>query len=101
TSVGEYARLGHMLWLSASAPLTMNNRLEILQDAREKYPRLMADLRAASQSIHLVYYEWASDLFTDDVADLLAAKVASGVPVRVLYDPVGSLRMLRAFCTCT
>jgi cardiolipin synthase len=54
----------------------------------------MADLRAASQSIHLVYYEWASDLFTDDVADLLAAKVASGVPVRVLYDPVGSLRML-------
>ncbi len=94
TSVGEYARLGHMLWLSASAPLTMNNRLEILQDAREKYPRLMADLRAASQSIHLVYYEWASDLFTDDVADLLAAKVASGVPVRVLYDPVGSLRML-------
>ena len=56
TSVGEYARLGHMLWLSASAPLTLTNRLDILQDAREKYPRLMADLRAASQSIHLVYY---------------------------------------------
>ena len=94
TSVGEYARLGHMLWLSAGAPLTLTNRLEILQDASEKYPRLMADLRAASQSIHLVYYEWASDRFTNDVADLLAAKVASGVAVRVVYDPVGSLRML-------
>jgi cardiolipin synthase len=94
TSVGEYARLGHMLWLSAAAPLALTNRLEILQDAREKYPRLMADLRAASRSIHLVYYEWASDRFTDDVADLLAAKVASGVSVRILYDPVGSLRML-------
>src|SRR5690606_9468673 len=94
TSVGEYARLGHMLWLSASAPLTLSNRLEILQDAREKYPRLMTDLRAATRSIHLVYYEWASDSFTDDVADLLAAKVASGVAARILYDPVGSLRML-------
>ena len=83
-----------MLWLSADAPLTLTNRLEILQDAREKYPRLMADLRAASRSIHLIYYEWASDRFTSDVADLLAAKVASGVAVRILYDPVGSLRML-------
>ena len=94
TSVGEYARLGQMLWLSASAPLTLTNRLEILQDASEKYPRLMADLRAASQSIHMVYYEWASDRFTNEVADVLAAKVASGVDVRILYDPVGSLRML-------
>jgi cardiolipin synthase len=91
TGVGDYARLGHMLWLSASAPLTLTNRFEILQDAREKYPRLMADLRAASQSIHLVYFEWASDPFADEVADLLAAKVASGVAVRILYDPVGSL----------
>lgn len=95
TSVGEYARLGRMLWLSADAPLTLTNRLEILQDAREKYPRLMTDLRTASRSIHLVYYDWASDGFTEQVADVLAAKVASGVNVRVLYDPVDSLRMLR------
>ena len=94
TSVGDYARLGHMLWLSANAPLTLTNRLEILQDAHEKYPRLMADLHTASRSIHMVYYEWASDRFTETVADVLAAKVASGVNVRVLYDPVGSFRML-------
>src|SRR6185503_12712474 len=50
TSVGEYARLAHMLWLSADAPLTLTNRLEILQDASEKYPRLIADLHAASRS---------------------------------------------------
>jgi cardiolipin synthase len=94
TSVGEYARLGHMLWLSANAPLTLTNRVEILQDAREKYPRLMADIETAARSIHMVYYEWASDRFTETVAGVLAAKVASGVNVRVLYDPVGSLRML-------
>ncbi|MEO7295827.1 MAG: cardiolipin synthase, partial [Candidatus Limnocylindria bacterium] len=94
TSVGEYARLGHMLWQSAGALLTLGNRLEILQNASEKYPRLMADLRAATESIHMVYYEWASDSFTTEVADVLATKVASGVDVRILYDPVGSLTML-------
>jgi len=94
TSAGEYMRLGQMLWASARAPLTLMNELEILQNASETYPRLMADLHAASQSIHMVYYEWASDRFTKEVAAILAAKVASGVDVRILYDPVGSLLML-------
>lgn len=94
TGAREYARLGHMLWASAGAPLTFANQIEILQNADEKYPRLMADIRAASQSIHLVYYEWASDRFTNEVADLLATKVAAGVDVRILYDPIGSLTML-------
>lgn len=94
TDTGDYARLGHMLWAAADAPLTLSNRLQVLQDARETYPSLMADLRAASHSIHLVYYEWASDPFTEEVAGVLAAKARAGIEVRILYDPVGSLRML-------
>ncbi len=92
--VGEYARLAQMLWASAHSPLTHGNHLEILQDAREKYPRLMADLREASSSIHLVYYEWASDAFTEDVGRVLSDKVRQGVHVRIIYDPVGSFSML-------
>jgi cardiolipin synthase len=93
-SHGEYARLASMLWASARAPVTLGNRVEILQDAREKYPRLLADIRAATQSVHLLYYEWASDHFTREVGDLLAGKAAQGLAVRVLYDPVGSFWML-------
>jgi cardiolipin synthase A/B len=91
----EYGRLASMLWTTANSPLTFGNRLEILQDANEKYPRLLADLRNARQSIHLLYYEWASDPFTENVAQLLAEKAAEGVEVRILYDPFGSLMMLR------
>jgi cardiolipin synthase len=91
----EYARLAGMLWATARAPLTLGNHLDILQDATEKYPRLLADMRAASSSIHLLYYEWAADGFTDEVARLLAEKVRAGVHVRILYDPVGSFTMLR------
>ncbi len=40
-----------LLWHSAGAPLTLGNRLEILQDAREKYPWLMTDLRAATEPL--------------------------------------------------
>jgi len=83
-----------MLWASGRSPLTTGNRLEILQNASEKYPRLLDDIRAASQSVHLLYYEWASDDFTEQVAELLRDKVRGGVEIRILYDPVGSYSML-------
>jgi cardiolipin synthase len=91
----DQARLASMLWTSAQSPLTLGNDVEILQDAREKYPRLLADIRAATRSIHLLYYEWASDAFTTEVAALLSEKASQGVEVRILYDPVGSFTMLR------
>jgi cardiolipin synthase A/B len=90
----EGARLASMLWATAQSPLTFGNQVEILQDATEKYPRLLSDLREATQSIHLLYYEWASDAFTAEVAEVLAQRAAAGVRVRVLYDPLGSLTML-------
>lgn len=91
----EAARLATMLWAAARSPLTSTNALEVLQDARQKYPRLLADIRAATSSVHLLYYEWASDVFTEEVGRLLIDKVREGVHVRVLYDPVGSFTMLR------
>lgn len=91
---GEYARLATMLWSSARSPLTLANELEVLQDAAEKYPRLLSDIRSASRSIHLLYYQWASDAFTDEVGRLLVEKARDGVEVRILYDPVGSFALL-------
>jgi cardiolipin synthase len=90
----EYERLATMLWAADRSPLTVCNRLEILQDASEKYPRLLGDIRSAAHSVHMVYYEWASDRFTGEVAELLAGRVRDGVEVRILYDPVGSFTML-------
>ncbi len=91
---GEYGRLGRMLWASAGAPITLANQFQILQNASEMYPQLLNDMRAASKSIHLLFYEWAEDAFTETVRQVLAERVAAGVDVRILYDPVGSLTML-------
>src|SRR5678809_1023288 len=84
----ESARLAAMLRASGRAPTTTRNHLEILQNAAEKYPRLLEDIRAASSSVHMVYYEWASDAFTERVSLLLREKIRAGVEVRILYDPV-------------
>ncbi len=88
------ARLASMLWTTVRSPQTLGNSVDVLQDASEKYPRLMADIREAALSIHLLYYEWASDAFTEDLGRLLLEKVRQGLEVRILYDPIGSLTML-------
>ena len=91
---GEYGRLASMLWSSAQSPVTRGNRIEVLQNASEKYPRLLDDIRTATRSVHLLYYEWASDPFTERLGELLSERVRNGVDVRILYDPVGSFTML-------
>jgi cardiolipin synthase len=76
--------------------LTARNRVEILQDAAAFYPRLVEDLKAARHSIHLQYFIWRSDTFTEGLKEILTAKARAGVEVRLLYDPLGS-RVSRAY----
>ncbi|MCC6237738.1 MAG: cardiolipin synthase [Dehalococcoidia bacterium] len=80
---------------NSNSALTVRNRLALLQDADEAYPQLVADIIAARHSIHLEFYIWASDAFTERLKVLLAEKVRSGVEVRLLFDPIGSFTDLR------
>lgn len=83
---------GKLLRLSQrndSSILTGNNTVEILQNASEKYPRLLADIRAARHHIHLNYYIWTEDTFTLQLKDALIERARAGVEVRCLYDASG------------
>jgi cardiolipin synthase len=75
---------------NANSVLTLHNRLEILQDASQKYPRLLADIEAAQSSIHLLYYIWEEDEFTESLKRLLVRKAKAGVQVRILVDAHGA-----------
>ena len=68
--------------------------LEILQNATEKYPRLLADLKAAQHSIHMEYFEWSSDELMQEFKRVLLERAKAGVEVRVMYDTLGSFFML-------
>ena len=68
------------------------NRVTVLRDGAGTFPAMFAALAAAHDHINLEYYVF------DDVhwrglglGDLLAAKLASGVAVNVIYDGYGSM----------
>ncbi|HEU4342264.1 MAG TPA: cardiolipin synthase [Candidatus Binatia bacterium] len=70
--------------------LTTRNRVEIQQDAAKFYPSLIGDIKAARHSIHLQYFIWSADPFTERLKEILSEKARAGVEVRLLYDPIGS-----------
>lgn len=91
-------KLLHLVSRNASSVLTAHNRVAVLQDAREKYPRLLADIEAATHSIHMAYYIWEEDSFTEGLKALLIRKAQAGIEVRILCDAYGmnvSRRYLR------
>ncbi len=89
-----YDRVLELMRRNLNAPLYPHNTLELLVNAEEKYPRLLADLKNANHSIHMEYFEWASDEVMQEFKTLLICKAQEGVHVRILYDPLGSFSML-------
>ena len=86
----SHRKLMQLVRRNSRSALTTRNRVEILQNAAEFYPRLMEDMEAARHSIHLQYFIWRTDAFTARVKEILTAKARAGVAVRLLYDPLGS-----------
>lgn len=69
---------------NSQSALTRRNSVEILQDAVEFYPRMMEDMKGARHSIHLQYFIWGADEFTECLKDVLKARARAGIEVRLL-----------------
>ncbi|HKL77324.1 MAG TPA: cardiolipin synthase [Gammaproteobacteria bacterium] len=74
----------------ADYPDTTGNHIQVFGHGDDKYAQLEADVRAATDHIHLAYYVWASDATGTWLRDLLVAKAREGVEVRVLFDAWGA-----------
>ena len=72
------------------SPIQAGNRVEILQDGDGFFPRLLGDIAAAKETIHLETYVWWKGEICAQVADALAKKAGEGVEVRLTLDAVGS-----------
>jgi len=75
--------LGHM-------PAAGGNRAELIDDYGAVIDRLVADIDAATRSVHLLVYIFADDAVGQRVAAALGRAVTRGLDVRVLFDPIGS-----------
>ena len=63
---------------------------EIHVEGRNFYPPMLADMSAASSSIHINQFGFRPGSIGDEFAEVLIAKASDGVPVRVVVDRQGS-----------
>jgi cardiolipin synthase len=88
--MGDKIKLVHLLKTNEEAPVTINNKVEILLNGREKFERLFKDIEAARETIHLEYYIFKDDGIGSELVNLLCKKASEGLEVRLNYDYVGS-----------
>ena len=67
------------------------NELTLYVRGKELYDAMEAAIEAATRTVHLETYIYASDKTGKRFAELMAKKARQGVRVRFIYDSVGSL----------
>ncbi|MDN5781181.1 MAG: cardiolipin synthase [Luteimonas sp.] len=93
---GDIARLAERL--GDFMPVA-GNAVALLDDYDASLQALLADIDAAREEVHLLYYLMFDDAVGHAFADALRRATARGVRCRVLLDAVGAKRGLRAFAT--
>jgi cardiolipin synthase len=64
--------------------------VEVHVEGRNFYPPMLADIAAAESSVHINQFGFRPGRVGDAFAETLVAKVADGVPVRLVIDRQGS-----------
>lgn len=74
---------------AGSSVLSLNNRVDIFTDGKEKFADLIREIRHAQKFVHIQYYIIKNDFLFDEIEQELIKKVREGVEVRILYDGMG------------
>jgi cardiolipin synthase len=100
TAISEDGLAGHAERLLTSAvsraelalafPESTATSAEVLVEGDGFYPRMLADIAAASASVHINQFGFKPGKIGDAFADALVAKASEGVPVRLVVDRQGS-----------
>jgi len=69
---------------------TVATSVEILLHGRRYFPRILEDIAAARDHIHMLFYAFRPGTTADTFVDALAERAAAGLEVKVAVDAVGS-----------
>lgn len=83
--------------VNAGSPLTLGNKLTLLQNGPETYRAMFAAIRAATDHINLEAFIFSDDEVGRQFSALLLQRQAAGVQVNVIHDSAGSLTIPKAF----
>ncbi len=85
----ENKHIVQLLLSNSLSVITADNQLEILQNGKQKFESLFANIQLAKKHIHLEYYIIEDDILGNQLRTLLIEKAKEGVEVRLIYDDVG------------
>jgi len=77
--------------------LRPGNRMRLLRDGAEAYPRMLEAIARANRHILLEMYTFADDSVGQVFAAALTERAKAGIDVRLLYDAAGSRETPRDF----
>jgi cardiolipin synthase A/B len=71
------------------APTTVES-VELLLHGRRYFPRILEDIAAARDHVHMLFYAIRPGTIADSVVEALAERAAAGLEVKVAVDAIGS-----------
>lgn len=89
-NIGNLSRVFTFLKNERLSSPTIGNQVKLLINGEEKFAFFLESLRAATHSIHLEYYIYELDTIGKEILEILEAKAAAGVAVRLIVDNFGS-----------
>lgn len=89
----EYQDFIQLNLSSSHSVYTENNHVDIFTDGKDKFTRLIEDIKNAKDHVHLLYYIIKNDALSNQIMKVLTDKAAEGVEVRLLADSLGGRKM--------
>ena len=78
-------------------PLSVGNRVALLEDGKQTYAAMLRAIGSARHHIHMETYIFEDDDTGKQFADALMQRAKAGVQVRLMYDAVGSIKTPKEF----
>ncbi|WP_375688150.1 cardiolipin synthase [Pseudooceanicola sp. LIPI14-2-Ac024] len=72
------------------------NTAEVMHDSVDAIDRLVADIDAATDHVHVLFYIWLDDVSGLRVVEALRRAAQRGVTVRAMADDLGSRKLVRS-----
>lgn len=88
-------QLMYLLLNDTQSPVSNRNKVKVLLNGEEKFPEVIAALKAAKSHIHIEYYIYENDEIGREIEEILIQKVKEGVEVRFIYDDFGARSIRR------
>ncbi|WP_353893714.1 cardiolipin synthase [Proteinivorax hydrogeniformans] len=82
---------------SSHAPLTTENDAEILQNGSAAFSEMLRCIKEAKSHVHVEFFIIKESDIGEEFRQALIDKAKEGIPVRLVYDAVGSWKLKKSF----